>query len=560
MSSRRSPSRDGSWSRLAAYGTALLVTASFTAAATAAPLFEETKLIASDGVSQDHFGRAVAVYGQTVVVGSSSDDGQGSAYVYARSRHGWEEAGKLTAFDGAPDDLFGYAVAISGDTIVVGAPLDDVNGEGSGSVYVFVRYGDSWVLQAKLTPSNPARGDNFGTSVALDHTTLVVGGPWRDPDPDVFGSAYVFARLGGSWIETAALDVPAGAPQGSNFGLAVAVAADTVVVTAAFEDEDGDVSGSAHVYSRTPSSWVESAELVASDGTALDSFGWSVAIGRAGNLVVVGAPSDGDAGFGPQSAYVFTRTSGVWREAAIVTASDGDPVGYGDRFGATVAVAGEVVIVGAPLHDGNGQDSGLAYLFTRWGDSWFETAKYSAADGTSDDTLGSSAAADGITVALGAPGDDFNGTASGSAYVVELAERIGPPACTVTGTSGDDVLIGTPGSDVICGRGGDDVIYGLAGNDVLRGGSGDDRIFGGEGSDIINGHSGNDYLIGGAHGDTIRGGRGDDVLRGRRGHDRLKGNMDNDTLWGGKGNDALYGGAGLDRCDGGLGENEMVGC
>lgn len=135
-----------------------------------------------------------------------------------------------------------------------------------------------------------------------------------------------------------------------------------------------------------------------------------------------------------------------------------------------------------------------------------------------------------------------------------------PPACTITGTNGPDVLFGTPNADVICGNGGDDELHGMGGSDVIRGGDGFDTIFGGSGTDLIEGNANGDTIIGGLGSDTILGGAGNDVLRGAKGHDELLGGGGRDRLFGGAGNDNLFGGAGNDTCEGGPGNDTVVGC
>jgi len=159
-----------------------------TSAAAAPP--GETKIVASDGAASDWFGFSVAVSGNTMVVGAPDDDVRtGSAYVFTGSGDGWSEAAKLAASDGDTNDIFGNSVAVSGATIVIGARFDDDNGSNSGSVYVFTRSGDGWSEAAKLTASDGDVDDSFGFSVAISGSTIVVGAP---RDDGFVGSAYVY--------------------------------------------------------------------------------------------------------------------------------------------------------------------------------------------------------------------------------------------------------------------------------------------------------------------------------------------------------------------------------
>ncbi|NND02070.1 MAG: choice-of-anchor D domain-containing protein, partial [Acidimicrobiia bacterium] len=147
-----------------------------------------------------------------------------------------------------------------------------------------------------------------------------------------------------------------------------------------------------------------------------------------------------------------------------------------------------------------------------------------------------------------------------SVRLLGVGHYLSPPACTILGTSGPDVLIGTIGPDVICGFGGNDEIKGMGGNDVIFGGNGFDRLYGGAGTDYIEGNGKGDFIMGGYGADTIIGGRGNDELRGANGHDEIFGNGGNDQLFGGNGNDELFGGTGVDTCDGGPGSNIVMGC
>jgi len=194
-----------------------------------APLFvNKQKLTASDGAANDNFGQSVAFSGSTAVVGAYHADiggniDQGAAYVFNRQEGGWVEAQKLTAGDGAAFDAFGWSVAISGSTIVIGAIGDN---DSQGGAYVFNRQGGSWVEVQKLTASDGAANDDFGESVAISGSTIVIG---AIGDNDFQGAAYVFNCQGGSWIEAQKLTT---SDRGFLFGSSVAVSGSTVFVGA----------------------------------------------------------------------------------------------------------------------------------------------------------------------------------------------------------------------------------------------------------------------------------------------------------------------------------------
>ncbi len=308
----------------------------------------QAKLTATDGAANDTFGGNVALSGDTAVIGALGDDDDvsgvdsGSAYVFTRSGTTWSQQAKLTATDGAAGDEFGYSVALSGDTAVIGAARDDDNGNDSGSAYVFTRSGTTWSQQAKLTTADGAAGDVFSISVALSGDTAVIGADLDDEKGDNSGAAYVFTRSGTTWSQQAKLTANDGAA-GDLFGIRVALSAVTAVIGAARDDDKGDNSGAAYVFIRSGTTWSQQAKLTAADGAANDRFGTRVAI--SGDTAVIGAILDDDKGDNSGSAYVFTRSGASWRQQAKLIATDG---AADDVFGWSVALSGDTAVIGAP--------------------------------------------------------------------------------------------------------------------------------------------------------------------------------------------------------------------
>jgi len=389
---------------------------------------EEAKFFAADGTEGDQFGYSVALSGDTALIGVRFDDDDanglesGSAYVFTRSGTTWSQQARLTAADGSDRDWFGVRVALSGDTAVVPADADDsdVNGIDSGSVYVFTRSGTSWTQQAKLTASDGAAVDLFGYSVALSGDTILIGARFADDDKMGVdsGSVYVFTRCGTTWSQQAKLIAADGAA-GDEFGYSVALSGDTAVITANGDDSDvnGVDSGSAYVFIRSGSDWSQQAKLTAADGDAGDLFGVRVALD--GDTALIGSRLDDDDanGIDAGSAYVFTRSEGGWSQQAKLTAADG---GAGDWFGYTVALTENTALIGAQFNDGaNGVDSGSAYVFTRSGTTWSQKTKLTAADGKAGDQFGGKVALSGDTAVVGARlvDDVVKGVDSGSVYI-----------------------------------------------------------------------------------------------------------------------------------------------
>ncbi|NUQ48097.1 MAG: thrombospondin type 3 repeat-containing protein, partial [Phycisphaerae bacterium] len=378
------------------------------------PQTEAARLIASDADADDHFGYSVSISTDTILVGAETDDhaagaSAGSAYVFVNVGGIWTQQAMLTATDAAAVDKFGSAVALSGDTAVIGAIFDDhAGGLNAGSAYVFTRTGGVWTQQTRLSASDAAMLDFFGYSVAVDGDTALIGVPYDDHAGGAdAGAAYVFVRSGGIWTEQAKLTASDAATE-DYFGWAVALSGDTAVIGARLDDHAGGTdAGAAYVFVRSGSSWSEQAKLTASDATATDYFGWSVAL--SGETAVVGAA-------GVEAAYVFVRNGVNWTEEERLSASDGEP---GDNFGASAALFGDIAVIGAPYNDeASSFNAGSAYVFTRSGGMWTETARLIASDADVNDVLGYSVAVDcGVAVA-GAHLDDHSGGSDlGSAYV-----------------------------------------------------------------------------------------------------------------------------------------------
>ncbi len=397
----------------------LLISAALPAlgpAAWALTPIEVAKLTASDGAAGDKFGHVVAVDGDTALIGAYGDDDNGSSsgsvYVFTRSGGMWTEQAKLTASDGAPSDVFGYSLALFGDTALIGAPVDDDNGIGSGSAYVFTRSGEVWTEQAKLTASDGAAQDTFGYSLALGVDTALIGA-WGDDhnDPGSSGSAYVFVRSAGVWMEQAKLTASDRLDGASSdmFGRSVALDGDTALIAGGWDNW-------IYAFTRDAGVWTEQAKFTANDYVNA-FFGEPVALD--GDTALIAAPLDDPGLPGGEevvyggSAYVFQRSAGAWTQQVILTASD---AASGAQFGQSLALDGDTALIGAIY----GSSSGSAYVFTRSAGSWTQRAKLTASDAAPYADFGHSVALDGDTVLIGAPGDDDNGSASGSAYIFSL--------------------------------------------------------------------------------------------------------------------------------------------
>ncbi len=424
------------------------------------PLAQQAYLKASNAGIDDNFGNAVAVSGNTVVVGAfhegSSTTGPsanslssnnsateaGAAYVFVRTGSGWTEQAYLKASNTNAGDQFGVSVSIDGDTIAVGARGEDGNGTGgesnnssqqAGAVYVFTRTAGVWTQQAYLKPANPGAHTHFGSSVKLNGNSMAVGAPngYNVDSAGGFGAAYVFLRTGTSWSQQAYL-LPESTNEGNLFGRDVALSEAALAVGSPGDaggipginpphNLDAPKSGAVHVFRLTGGSWQHEAYIKAGNVGPSDQFGAKVDI--IGNTMVAGSPWEDGSGSGVNSvpddaaansgaAYVFERNgAGSWSQQAYLKASN---TGAGDLFGMDVALAGQFLAVAAGWEDsaatgvaGNQMNegalnSGAAYLFARNGATWAQQAYLKAGNTDSSDRFGTSIAISDSYVIVGA--------------------------------------------------------------------------------------------------------------------------------------------------------------
>ena len=324
---------------------------------------QQAKILALDNAAGDQFGYCVSLKGDTALIGAIHDDDNGadsgSAYVFTCTGTTWTQQAKLIASDGAAGDQFGFYVSLDGDTALISANWDDDNGDGSGSVYAFTRSGTTWTQQAKLLASDGAAGDRFALC-SLSGDTALIGTYYDDDNGIDSGSAYVFIRTGTTWTQQAKLLASDGAA-GDNFGFSTSIDGDTALIGVYKDDDNGADSGSVYVFVRSGTTWTQQAKLLPLDGAAGDWFG-GYSFSLSGDTALIGSPNDDDNGANSGSAYVFTRTGTTWIQQAKLLASDGVA---GDQFGISTYIDGDTAIIGSPNDDDNGANSGSAYVFTK---------------------------------------------------------------------------------------------------------------------------------------------------------------------------------------------------
>lgn len=374
---------------------------------------QSQKLVALDGETGDRFGAAVSLGFGVVLIGAPGDNhgmldiDAGSAYVFKPIVDTWFQDEKILAPDGETSDHFGSAVALWGSTALVGSPFDDgPNITESGSAHFFEEDAGVWAHDETVVGPMDGLEMYFGTSVALDGETLVVGvidGAWFGP-----GSAatYIYARVGDTWDLEWVLSV----------GGSVAVSGDTVVVGI---PKGGLFMGVANVYTREfgilGSTWEFEDALLAGDGVEGDRFGAAVAID--GDTVVVGAPQR-DIGGDPDcgAVYAFSRSGAVWHEDQLIIV--GAPSAE-DLFGGSIALEGDLLVAGSRGNDlPSVVDSGAAFVFRRVAGDWAEDQKLTGDVPQAGEYFGHDVALDGATLVVGAPGVEVSGhPGAGEAHV-----------------------------------------------------------------------------------------------------------------------------------------------
>lgn len=448
---------------------------------------QQAKLVASDGASGDQFGVSVAVSGNTALVGASGNaSGQGAAYIFTLAGTTWSQQAKLIASDAASGDQFGASVSLSGTTAVAGAAGKSGS---TGAAYVFISSATTWTQQAKLTASDGVSGDKFGFSVAVSGDTVLAGAPVKNcqfncgtPSAGGLGGAYVFAFSGSSWSQQAEL---ASSDGGGAFGYSVAVSGTTAIVV---ENYNNSLTGAAFAFVRSGSNWTQQAKLLASDRVIGNGI---TAAAVNGNFALFGVPGKNSS---QGEAYVFVQTGTNWTQQAELTASEATSA---DSFGSAITVNGETALVSSPTKASNqgavyvfvrsdsdgtwSQQAKLtvpgsasfggtvslsadtavigatntAYVFVRSGTSWTQQAKLVGSDTATSDSFGGAVAIDGDTAVIGASAkNNFLGAAyvfvrSGTTWTQQAKLTASDAAAndqfgSSESVSGDTILTGVP--------------------------------------------------------------------------------------------------------------------
>jgi hypothetical protein len=369
----------------------------------------QTAILNPDNQTTSHqFGFPVVISGDTALVADLDTDtgDEDVVYVFTRSGTIWTQQAKLTPSDPETNMGFGAAIALNGDTALIGAAFDRVEDQYKpGRVYVFTGSGSSWTQRAELTPLDSSNDDYFGASVALDGETALIGAYGKDNQT---GAAYIFTGSGDTWTQRAKLTADDGETNDS-FGQAVDLEGTTAAVSAYERDNQ---TGAAYIFTGSSDSWSQQAILTAGDAAEDESFGISVSYSN--DTICIGQGLLNPSG---QHVYVFTRSGAIWSQQAKLTGSHSTPL---DLFGLALDYQDDVAVIGAPFYDNL---TGSAYVFTRDGSTWSEQKWWQASDAVELGAFGVSVARNGNTILIGSP---WLESGMGRVYVYNVEEKSTP--------------------------------------------------------------------------------------------------------------------------------------
>ncbi len=369
-------------------------------------------LIPSDGEYNDNFGYSVSLFGDRALIGANQDNNSnfrsGSAYIFEYDGSNWIQSQKITASDAAFNDQFGSSVSLSSRWAVIGAINKSDNGNDDGSAYVFEYENNIWFEVQKLT-TDDAGGAFLGGSIDILGNRMVVGA--YDDSP---GSAYVFDFNGISWSQSQKL-IPNDGSSGDDFGYAVSLSIDRVLIGSYRDDDLGLNSGSAYVFDYDGSNWNQSQKLIPDDGNIGDGFGYAVNL--LDNRILVGANYGEDGSNAQGTSYVFDFDGSNWSQSQKLSSGDG---ANNERFGNAISMSNDHVLVGAYLDDEFGDSSGSTYVFGFDGNSWSQIQKLNPDEGSTGDNFGLSVSLSGDRALIGSFGDEDFSDSSGSAYIFDF--------------------------------------------------------------------------------------------------------------------------------------------
>ncbi|MCW8802924.1 MAG: T9SS type A sorting domain-containing protein, partial [Ignavibacteriaceae bacterium] len=373
------------------------------------------KILPDDGQMHDNFGHSVCISGIYAIIGSAGSDGiaenSGAAYIFSRiGSNEWDQSQKLVPLQPGEGDNFGCSVSINGDYAVIGAMYDEEKGIDAGAAYIFQNQSGSWIQKQKLLASDGNVNHRFGAFVSIYGDYTVIGAPGSDGNESESGAAYIFKKDGENWVENKKIIAFEG-HQNDAFGV-VTINGNHIAVGAPNHAFGGyPRSGAVYMFELIADEW-QPREMLSHDAALEgDKFGWSVSIDN--DLMIVGAFAENSGQVESGAAYIYEKNGDFWDEVKKLSPSN--PQEY-LSFGRSVSIFDTYAVVGASGDWINGLGSGSAYVYQERNNDWFRQNKIVPQDGQANDFFGSSVHIYNDIVLIGASGDDDNGDLSGSAY------------------------------------------------------------------------------------------------------------------------------------------------
>lgn len=309
------------------------------------------KIFPDDAGLEDYFGASVSMSDSRLLIGSPRSNGNqpfsGSAYIFEYDENNWIQSQKLTAFDGISFDEFGYSVSLAGNRALIGSPSDDDFGSISGSAHIFEFNGDSWIQTQKIIPEDGGAGDQFGKSVSLNNSQLMIGSPGEH-------AAYIFNYFDETWIQNVKLS----GSYGSGFGSSLSLSDNRALIGSSLDYVNGIKSGSAYIYDLVGGIWIESHNISSSGASDGDAFGYAVSLKD--DRIVIGSPNDDNNDENSGAAYLFEFDGTNWIETQKIIVKENN---YYDSLGSAVSLSSHHVSLGALYDDDHGTNSGSAYVY-----------------------------------------------------------------------------------------------------------------------------------------------------------------------------------------------------
>ncbi len=385
----------------------------------------ESKIIAFDGDVDDRFGKAVSLSDEWFAIGANRDDdsgdNSGSVYLYRYENSEIVSEHKIIPFDGDDNDYFGKALALDGQWLAVSSLYDNINGEKSGSAYIYKLEDNEWSFHSKLVPDDGAPLDRFGYSIDIHNNTVVVGAVYDDDYGQDSGSVYVYELYGNEWLFKNKLN-SANQMQEDFFGVSVAIYDNIIAVGSVYDDNGGNNAGSVSIFKKENNSWIEYDTITAFDSQEYDFFGNAIDLNN--QKLAVGAFHDNNVYQNSGSVYMYDINDNIELSYKISAYDES----INDNFGQSISIYDNYLAVGS-INDDNGTNSGAVYIYELGDNHIINSIKHTPNDVTEYDEFSGSVSIYGDNILVGAQFDDDLGSESGSAYLMRYLGCLDIHAC-----------------------------------------------------------------------------------------------------------------------------------